>query len=307
MAGLLVLPLALLALVAGVVVAVLRQPPLVVPPAAHEEVASTHRRLVLLRLGALVAAAVAGVVVTSGAGGGLGGPGQVASAGPALAALVFLAGCCLAELTVRRAATRVRTASLAPRSVLEVLPRAHARAAAVALGAVAATLALGTALGDADDLGRAGRALATRCVDASGLEVSHLRGPWPGSFYALPVAAALTLAALLSAVTLVVVARRPVVSQDRALDAAMRRWSARDVLLGLTLASCATLVPVLLLMTAGLAGASCRPTGYGALALLCGALTVAACFGTAWAASGLLVRPTLVAMPTAHPREVAGR
>lgn len=257
MAGLLVLPLALLALVAGVVVAVLRQPPLVVPPAAHEEVASTHRRLVLLRLGALVAAR--------------------------------------------------RTVSLAPRSVLEVLPRAHARAAAVALGAVAATLALGTALGDADDLGRAGRALATRCVDASGLEVSHLRGPWPGSFYALPVAAALTLAALLAAVTLVVVARRPVVSQDRALDAAMRRWSARDVLLGLTLASCATLVPVLLLMTAGLAGASCRPTGYGALALLCGALTVAACFGTAWAASGLLVRPTLVAMPTAHPREVAGR
>ena len=117
-------------------------------------------------------------------------------------------------------------------------------------------LAIGAAWGSADDLGRAGRVLSERCTvvhpDLGAVLVGGSRGPWPGSFYALPlVVALLALAALVALALRAIVARPRPHLDSRGLDTMLRCWSVGNVLTAATVTVLGTLGPVALLMVGG--------------------------------------------------------
>ena len=124
---------------------------------------------------------------------------------PAVAGVCVVAGVGLAETVVRPVRPPgPRTASLAPRRVLNYVPQ---RLAAVVAGTVAvhlATLVLTTLSASADDMGRAGRQIAARCGN-----MSSTAGPYPGSFYSVPLVLLLLLIGLAAAAALTAVVRRP--------------------------------------------------------------------------------------------------
>ncbi|MFI7274239.1 hypothetical protein [Streptomyces sp. NPDC049879] len=106
-------------------------------------------------------------------------------------------------LTPRQRGT-VRTAGLTHRRVRDYLPTRLAAVSAAFAAVLAALLVATTATGGADDLGRAGRSFARVCGD-----VSMTRGPWPGSFYSVPLLAALGIATALCGLAVHRMARRP--------------------------------------------------------------------------------------------------
>jgi hypothetical protein len=124
---------------------------------------------------------------------------------PAVLGLFAVAGVGLAETVVRphRPAGR-RTASLASRRIPDYLPRALATAVTGISVLHLATLALTTATASTDDLGRAGRNIAARCG-----ATSSAAGPYPGSFYSIPLTVLLGLIGLVAAMALTTVVRRP--------------------------------------------------------------------------------------------------
>ena len=66
----------------------------------------------------------------------------------------------------------------------DYLPRGLVAAVTAAAGVLLALLTVTTVTGSADDLGRAGRILLLNC----GPGLQRGSGPWPGSFYSLPLA-----------------------------------------------------------------------------------------------------------------------
>ena len=124
---------------------------------------------------------------------------------PAVLGLFVVAGVGLAETVVRpQRPTGPRTASLDPRRVADYLPRALITAVGGITALHLATLALTTATASTDDMGRAGRQIAARCGNTgSGA------GPYPGSFYSVPLTVLLLVIGLATAAALVAVVRRP--------------------------------------------------------------------------------------------------
>ena len=91
--------------------------------------------------------------------------------------------------------------------------------------------------------------------------LGNSRGPWPGSFYALPLACALVVLALLVALALRAIVNRPRPDLDsRGLDTLLRRWSVGNVLTAATVTVLGTLGPVAVLMASALAGSACPST-----------------------------------------------
>lgn len=124
---------------------------------------------------------------------------------PAVLGLFVVTGVGLGETVVRpRRPAGPRTASLAPRRVADYLPRTLALAVGAVTAAHVATLLLTTATASTDDMGRAGRRVVAECGAAGAAA-----GPYPGSFYSVPLAALLLLIALAAVAALVAVARRP--------------------------------------------------------------------------------------------------
>jgi hypothetical protein len=130
-------------------------------------------------------AGVIGGLVAGSAAAGSGALGR----GLLLAAPVFglfvLAGVVVGETSVRSPGGRTRIAALEVRRVRDYLPRGLARAVIAAAAVLLALLIVTTATGAPDDLGRPGRILLLQCSAA----LQQGAGPWPGSFYSVPLAA----------------------------------------------------------------------------------------------------------------------
>ena len=189
--------------------------------------------------------------------------GSTLGLGLMLAAPVFAAsvtaGILVGEALVARPGGRVRTAGLRRRSAAGYLSRPLRWALGGLTSALVLLLAVTTATGSADDMGRAGRSLDYTCGDRLGGSV----GPWPGSYYSVPLLAALAVGGILSALTIRRIASRPVdPSLTSETDDRIRRGAARLVGSGWGL-----LVSVPL-------------TGTGLVTW--GAVSNAGCGGTAW-------------------------
>ncbi len=124
---------------------------------------------------------------------------------PAVLGLFVVAGVGLGETVVRpRRPTGPRAASLAPRRVADYVPKTLATAVGGITAVHLATLALTTATASTDDMGRAGRQVAARCGD-----MSSAAGPYPGSFYSVPLVLLLLVIGSTTAAALMTVVRRP--------------------------------------------------------------------------------------------------
>ena len=124
---------------------------------------------------------------------------------PAVLGLFAVAGVGLAETVVRPPRpTGLRSASLDSRRVADYLPRPLATAVAGTAVLHLATLALTTATASTDDVGRAGRRIAAQCGN-----LGSAAGPYPGSFYSVPLALLVVFIGLIAAAALTAVVRRP--------------------------------------------------------------------------------------------------
>ncbi|MEO7060987.1 MAG: hypothetical protein ABI083_14795, partial [Lapillicoccus sp.] len=89
-----------------------------------------------------------------------------------------------------------------------------------------ATLTLTLTTASSDDLGRAGRQLAAQCGDTG-----NAAGPYPGSFYSVPLILLLLAIGLVAAAALTAVVRRPRgFAPDEAGDDELRHQSTTRVL-----------------------------------------------------------------------------
>lgn len=196
--------------------------------------------------------------------------------------VVLLVAVVAGEIGVRPPRTPARTASLRVRRRVDYLPRRLAVAVATAAGVLLVLLVATTAAGSPDDLGRAGRSLQSSCGSV---------GPWPGSFYATPLALAVTAGLALTAGAVHQLTRRPrlgTMAGSDAADDALRRLAGRRVV-----AACGVLVAVPLMGVALTAGAdllrvSCQPPSWQVFgwALLAVLLPAAGLLG--WSAGSLL-------------------
>jgi hypothetical protein len=193
-----------------------------------------------------------------------------------LFALCVLAGVLVGELRVGTPGGPVRQAALEVRRVRDYLPRALGSAVGAAGALLAVVLVLTTAVGSPDDMGRAGRDLVRRCSAV----LTAGAGPWPGSYYAFPLAVVVLCGLLAAGVVLTRVVRRPRQSDDLAVDEALRRSAAGAVTAAVGLLITVPLAGVSIVAGAALVGVSCHPAWWSVAAL--GLATVAiACLALA--------------------------
>ena len=178
---------------------------------------------------------------------------------PCVVAAVQLAGVALAESATRDAVRRPGRAGLATRRLRDLAPGAALRRSVAAATAVLVAGGVrATAVASPDDLGRAGRSLATTC----GPGCTGARGPWPGSFYTVPLAVGLGVVLVLAVLAARAVVRRPRNGADAELvrldDVARRRaletvLAAVGIAVGGTLAGGGAVAAVALLGSGALA------------------------------------------------------
>ncbi len=148
--------------------------------------------------------------------------------------------------------------ALVVRRSRDYLPLRLTRSVTTAFVTLVVVLIATTWAGSADDLGRAGRALTASCPTGSS---SH--GPWPGSFYSLPLAAVLVIGAALTTITLRVVTSRPRfggTTDLQAADEALRRRAGEAVTAAFGLLVAVPLLGIAATAAMGLLGVNCAPT-----------------------------------------------
>ena len=138
-----------------------------------------------------------------------------------------------------------------------------------------------------DDLGRAGRVLLLSC--RAGLQQAY--GPWPGSFYSVPLAAVVAVGLIAAGGALRVVIRRARTGADAdavAADDALRRRAARTITGACGILVALPLAGVCLVSAGALLSVSCHPAWwtYAGWALLALLIPVVALMG--WSAAVLL-------------------
>ncbi|QKE82999.1 hypothetical protein [Arthrobacter sp. NEB 688] len=289
----LALPLALVAFV----VALARRQVITVGVNEHADVARIAARTRGWRLVGLALGLVAGGLLLA-LGQRVDALGRLTALAPAAVGAGVLLGTVVGELTSRPSVGVRRSAVVETRTVRSVLPRGRALLLAASGLALGGVLGAGAAWGSPDDLGRAGRSLSERCtvlVDGVATEMAGSRGPWPGSFYAVPLAAAFALLAVLTALALRAVVRRPRPDpHGLGLDSMLRRWSAGTVLTAALFAVLGTLGPVAALMVSPLAGLDCGPSPAQAVGRwVVTVLAPVALVGAAAALGALLVTPRI--------------
>ena len=277
--ALLVLLLVLLGIATGA--AALREDPAPVAPVSARLVLVQRRTRRWRWAGLLVGALVAVAAVHQGA------LGRGVLLATPLFAVCVVAGVIVGELRVAPPTGPTRQARLEVRRVRDYVPRRLGMTVAVASGLFAVVLAATTASGAPDDLGRAGRALVRRCSALHG----ESRGPWPGSYYSVPLAVIVVGGLLTAAVALSLVVRRPRQGEDPAIDDALRVQAAQAVTAASGLLVALPFAGINIVAAAAMLGIGCRPTwwtvvGWGLLLLAVALLALAA-----WCAS-VLAYPT---------------
>jgi hypothetical protein len=172
-----------------------------------------------------------------------------------LFALCVLAGVVAGELLVTAPQGPVREAGLAVRRWQAYVPP---RLTLVVVGSAAVlgvVLVATTLAGSPDDLGRAGRRLVRQCSAV----MTQGHGPWPGSFYAWPLALVVGAGLLLAGAAVVRIARRPSQGEDPAAEDALRRRSAAAVTAAAGLLVAVPLAGVSAAAGMGLLAIDCRP------------------------------------------------
>lgn len=185
-----VLGLTVVVLVTAVAVALFASPGRAGVPAATDVPASIWRRSSVWRWSGII---TGGLAACAAAISGALGRGALLAA--PLFGLFVLLGVLGGELSVRAPAVPTRKAAIKIRRTRNYLPRHMSRAVTTGTCVLTALLAFTTVTGSADDMGRAGRAIARQCSAAS----SQTHTPWPGSYYSYPLAA-LLLGGLVAAV-----------------------------------------------------------------------------------------------------------
>jgi hypothetical protein len=234
--------------------------------------------------------------------------GRVTALGPTLLGAGILLGTIAGELTARPSVGVRRSAAVETRTLSAILPRSRAMVLAGSTALLVGTLALGAAWGSADDLGRAGRVFARSCtiVDPGlgSLVMSGSHGPWPGSYYAAPLAVALTGLGVLVAVALRAIVARPRPELDsRGLDTLLRRWAVGNVLTASTVTVLGTLGPVAMLVSSALIHTPCEAGLAQRLVAWTGAVVGPVATGAAFGLlAGLVLTPSIAVDDLTRPR-----
>ena len=253
-----------------------------VAEAETEVAAAVQRRTVIWRWSGVVAGTAAAVtaVLTGALGRGF-----------MLAAPIFglfvVAGVVVGELSVRAPASQTRRAALVVRRIADYLPTGLARAVAVSVLMLAALLTVTTAMGTADDLGRAGRFLVRQCSAA----VSQGHGPWAGSFYTIPLGVVIAAGLTAAAIALRQVARRPRPGDPAdvaAIDDQLRRRAARTIVGACGVLVTIPLIAVSLATAGGFLAIGCRPGWWSVAAWLLIALVPGWAAILGWSALAVL-------------------
>ena len=113
--------------------------------------------------------------------------GQGVALVPAAFAAVQILGVLAADTVARNDARTPGSAGLEVRRLREVLPVPLTQLTTLAAGALTFLLTWATVVASPDDRGLAGRWLSYTCADDC---TGGALGPWPGSFYAVPMAMA---------------------------------------------------------------------------------------------------------------------
>jgi hypothetical protein len=213
-----------------------------------------------------------------------------------LFALCVLTGVVIGELRVTAPQGPVRSADLEVRRVRDYLPRRLTTVVASATALLTLVMAFTTATGSADDLGRAGRTFARRCSAV----MSSAAGPWPGSYYTVPLALVVLSGLLLAGFALHRVVRRPRQGEDRAVDDGLRRQAAEAVTAACGVLVAVPLAGVSVVAASALSNHTCPPAGSSAVAWALLLLMPALVVLTAWCV-GVLVAPVGTGRPTAAP------
>lgn len=189
-----------------------------------------------------------------------------------LFALFVVLGTLAAQLRATSLTGSVRVADVGHRRIRDYVPVGLSRMVVAGAAVLTVMLVFTTALGSADDLGRAGRALTRRCNETT----TGTHGPWAGVFYSLPLAIVVLIGIAAGLFTLHRVVRRPRPSNPhdvRTSDDALRRAHARVVVAALGVMITVPLIGVSVVTAVGLLGVNCGPpfwttTGIALLALV---------------------------------------
>ena len=200
-------------------------------------------------------AGVLGGVVTAVAVAESGGFGRGFLLAAPLFALCLCGGILLGELTVAAPTDPTRRATLVVRRTRDYLPRRLTTAVLVTTAALLSLAAVTTAAGSADDLGRAGRMLSRRCGPAAW----ESAGPWPGSYYSVPLVITVLIGLGTAGLTLRWITRRPRLDSSPELDDALRRRAGRRVVAAAGILTTIPLAGIALVAGGALLGTSCRP------------------------------------------------
>lgn len=233
----------------------------------------------------LILGLVAGVIMLSDVGLGR---------GPMLAAPVFglcvLTGVIVGELLVSAPGGPTRRATLEVRRLRDYLPHRLTTAVAATTTLLGGILVATTLTGSADDQGRAGRSLERACSGtmSGSATMSGYAGPWPGSFYSVPLAVAVGVGLLGAAAASTVIVRRPRQGEDHTVDDAARRRTVSAVVAASGILVTVPLIGVSFFSSITMFTISCRPVWWNVLAWSLMVLSLALVPLLGWCAAALL-------------------
>lgn len=224
------------------------------------------------------------------AGGGAAMSGGGLGRGVLLAAPIFgvcvLGGVVVGELRVASPGGTERRAALEVRRVSVYVPRRLGGVVAATSALLVAVMVVTTLTGSPDELGRAGRALVLRCSAT----LTETAGPWPGSYYTVPLAVIVAVGLACSALAARRIVRRPRQGEDPVADDALRREALGAVVAATGILVAIPLAGISLVAAGAMLGTSCRPGWWSVIRWSLLALCLALVALVGWCAAALASR-----------------